>query len=400
MTTTPLNRGNTRFPALDRRGSTLPIVAIAGSRGKTTTSWMLQTILELDDAVPASWTSAGVYAGRDPIAGEISAWERVIRAVQFGEVDILLQELVAPVTLGVGLPRDTYPLAILTAVCGNDDACHNTAEARRERMAISVLREAMTSNGTLIANADDASILSCVDDVPVSSITLFALHSGNPALQNHLERGGNAIWIDDEWIVARIDRSSEVIMHVKDVAAALDGSLSFQIQNALAAIAAARHLEIEHETIRDALKAYLPDPVLQPGACNVLRVTDALVLVDAPEKLWSLRMVIRGMRHLAARRVIAVCGAFPRLTDDEAFEAARLVASIPGVVILHDNGVGGERIDTVMFGLRSSHVAPFVITMDDEAEAVMKLVEKLGPHDIGLVFADVAEDVLGLLNGG
>jgi cyanophycin synthetase len=371
----------------------LPIISIAGTRGKSTIAWMLTDILMKAGQPMASWLSSGVYVDGELQEGELGPWSRVVLAARHREIDVALQEMAGTTVVGAGLPKATYPIGVMTTLCGNHEACLLNPETQRERRALEVVASAIRSDGVVIANADDYDIAELAVSLPAETV-LFALHSENPVLQRHLLEGGVGAWVTENWIVVGDRLTAELVIPVSDIPGTLDGAILFQTQNALAATAVASVLGVEIAHVRSALSEFVPRPDVQPAACNIFAYNDATILVDAPRLVSSLRMLARGVRHIPHRRTIVVSGCFPGLTDDEAVEAGRIIGGLGGVVVLHGENAEEARMDAIKVGIATAPVPPIVLAMSDETRAVDHVLNTIAAADLALIIADNPETVL------
>ncbi|MEX1157916.1 MAG: hypothetical protein WEC79_03170 [Thermomicrobiales bacterium] len=371
----------------------MPIVSVAGTRGKSTVSWMLVAILQAARLRSASWLSSGVYVEDERQDGELGPWSRVVLAARHREIDVALQEMNAATVVGAGLPDDTYPLVILTTLCGNNESCLLNAETELQRRALAIVVRSARNDGVIVVNADDYDIAELAEK---SSATrgLYAMHRDNPALQRHLSGGGSGAWIEDGWITLGGLDSATPVVAVDAIPATLDGTVMFQAQNALAAVCAAHAIGVPAATIERALKRFEPRPDLQPAACNIVRFNDATIVIDAPRQITSLRMLARGIKHVPHRRQLVVSGWFPGLGDDDAQEAGRLLGGLGGVILLHSENAGPERMGIIKAGISSAAVPPIVMAVPDELRAIDHLLNTIAPDDVALVMADDAEVVL------
>lgn len=365
----------------------MPLVAIAGARGKTTVAWMLQAIAEEMRWSVGSWLSSGVYVDGVAQPGELGPWKRVVMAARYGELDLVLQEMTASTVVGAGLPAQTYPAAILTTICGNDDHCRFSPETTLELRALDVLSSAIRPNGVIVANADDALVADFADEQPAEAV-LFALRRENPVLLHHLERGGRAAWVDRGWIHFGTENIATRVVQPRDIPATLGGALLLQVQNALAATAFAMCNGATHTAIATALQRFLPSPERQPGSCNVYLRNGARVLVDSHVRLWSLRMLLRGMRRWRHRRIVAVSGCFPELPDNDAREAGVMLSSVADAVLLYADPAWLPRVNDIRAAAVSSAAAAIVLHKGSQREAIDWLLVNLDHEDIGLVISE------------
>src|SRR6185312_3845780 len=216
----------------------LPLVAVAGVRGKSTIVWILEHMLRSAGRTVGVWSSTGVYIQGDRQTGELGPWTRVLEAAQSGELDVAVQELETSLVNGVGLPEAIYPLAAISTLCGNNEECLISPEASLGARAQAIVARAVRSDGVLVLNADDNAVLQAGEQT-AADIVLFALHHENPALRRHLRAGKAAVWVRDGRVVVGSSTNERSLLDVADARFTLDGTLTFQVQNLLCAVALA-----------------------------------------------------------------------------------------------------------------------------------------------------------------
>lgn len=371
--------------------SRLPLVGVAGVRGKSTIVWLLNHMLHTSGQTVGVWSSTGVYIDGVRQVGELGPWSQVLGAAQAGQLDVALQELETPLVTGVGLPEGIYPLAAISTLCGNNEECLISPEASQGALAQAIVARAVRPDGVLILNGDDHAVLEAAEHTS-ASIVVFALHHENPALRRHLRAGKAAVWVQDGRVVVGTRSIHRSLIDVSEAHFTLDGALTFQVQNLLCAVALAVGLEVPDSAIREALRTFSPDPVRLPGSCNILRAGSATVVVDSARQVWTLRSLTRGIRHQHHRRMITVSGCFPHLPDYQVVEAGRLLGRLGGAVILHAEEVHRANIDLMIDGIAQNEVPPLVLSMLDEQEAISHAMRMLGDGSLCLL---VTEDVDG-----
>ena len=378
------------------RSQPLPLIGIAGTRGKSTVAWMLTSIFEAAGKPSAAWLSSGVYVDGDRQLGELGPWSRVVLAARHGEIDFAIQEMDATTVVGAGLPENSYPLAVLTTLCGNNEACLLTEETEMVRRALDAVVGSVRGDGRIIVNADDYDVAALGTESSREGI-FYALNRENPILQRHLENDGHGGWIDTQRIMYGTSQAAIPIIAINDIPATLDGTILFQSRNALAAVCAAMALGISVKAVSDGLRSYQPLPDRQPGASNIIRYNQATILIDAPREIGSLRMLARGIRHTPHRRTIVVTGGFPGLPDDEVPEAGRLLGGLAGIVLLHSENTSDARMELIHQGIAAATVPPIVLRVVDEAHAIDHLLNSIAPNDAALVIVDDPAIALGHL---
>lgn len=378
----------TNRPAL---GAGLPIVAIAGRWGKTTVARLLEALVRGVHPRLLLWTDQGVYRRGRRQPGELIPWEEGLRALAQGELDLAIQELDAPTVLAVGLPPEAYSLAIITSFCGNDEACLVDPSATAERQAHLAVARAVHPSGALVLNADDHAV-AAEHEVTAGEVIYYGLHRRNPFIKAHLAAGGRAVCVSSGMVVLCKGRRSRPVLPVHDLELALGGAIVFQVENVLAAVAAAWRLGVDAPAMATALRAFTSSPTLMPGACNQVRVGGATLIVDRLTDPFSARALLRGLRKVSGRRRrLVVLPAFPRLAAGAATEIGRLIGRTFDLVILHqaDYRDGAlDALDPLRAGIALNRVPPVVLTYPDEGHALGRLLRVARAGDLILVLAD------------
>jgi cyanophycin synthetase len=369
------------------RRTALPLVAVAGVRGKSTIVWLLNEMLRASGQSVGVWSSTGVYVDDVRQDGELGPWSHVLEATQNGSLDVAVQELENPLVTGVGLPERIYPIAAISTLCGNNEECLISPEASQGALAQVIVARAVRPDGILILNADDHAVLEAGDHTEAETV-LFALHHGNPALRRHLRQGGSAVWVQDGRVVVGNHVNQRNIIDVSEAHFTLDGALNFQVQNMLCAVALAVGLDVPDPAIRQALRAFSPDPVRLPGSCNIFQMDSSTVVVDSARQVWTLRSLTRGIRHQHHRRMITVSGCFPHLPDYQVIEAGRLLGRLGGAVILHAEEMHRANIDLMIDGIAQNEIPPLVLSMPDEQEAMVHALRMMSDASLCLLVTD------------
>ncbi|CAN5801628.1 hypothetical protein BH20CHL1_BH20CHL1_02490 [soil metagenome] len=387
------DRSREAYALLRPTKTVLPLIAVGGSRGKSTVSWMLDAMIRDSGGSVGSWLTSGVYVDGERMEGELRPWSRVLLAAKYRELDVVIQEMEATMVVGAGLPARTYPCAVLTTICGNDDSCRLSMSTELEERSLMSVVGAVRDDGCIVGNADDLSIVTAMRTTAARGV-LFALHPENPVLQRHLSEGFSAVWLDGGSIVYGDYRANESLVPVADIPATLDGTLIFQIQNAMAAASMALELGINPAVISHSLRNFEPQHATQPGACNIVEAKGAQIVVDAPTQTWSLKMLARGIKHQPHRRTVVVSGCFPALSAEDAREVGRILGALGGVVILHNDDSANGRMDSIKAGIAANPVPPLMLVLGTEVAAVDQMLLSIGAGDTALILADHPTEVL------
>lgn len=376
---------------LDRSGVPA-VIAIAGSRGKTTVVRMLEAILGEAGHKTAVWTDHGVEVEGRRERGELVPWSRALARLRAGDLDVAVQELDWDTVHAVGLPPRVYPLVGITNLCANSDACLVHPDTLRARRALAAVRRSVSPDGLLVANGDEPPV--AADAAAGHRLLLVGGRRDSPLLRDQLRAGGAAGWIEHGSLAIGAGGQGVPVIPLAAIGANRAAAVGFQATNALFAAALAAGCGVPLPTIARALARYRPDPERMPGSFNVVDLGGAIVVVDRPAHPWFLRPALRALGQLPGSRLLRVVGRLDAIEDPDLFETGRLLGRGGGVVVLHGDGRDGPRADLLRHGMGVNEVPPLVLQSRSERTALGTLLRLLQPGDLAWVLAERPLQVL------
>jgi cyanophycin synthetase len=378
-----------------RQRGALPVIAVAGSRGKTTVVRLLDAIFTAAGMKTATWTDAGVEIRGRRQRSELAAWGQALRRLAAGTLDVAIQELDWPTVHAVGLPPDAYPVAAVTNICVNNDRCLVRPETRLAIRAYDRVRDAARRDGVLVLNGDDYAVAGTEVERATPAF-LVGLNPDAPILRAHLSEGGRAAWVEGGWIALGTATNSVSVVAVEHLPFALGGIAPFEVHNGLIAAAVAGVCGMPETTTAAALATFAIPPTAA-GSFNVLPIGDALAIVDRPSPSWFLRPVLRAVRHHPHRSTIIVAGRLDGVPDDDVHEVGRLLARASDALVLHSAGMEDDRLVALRTGIDAVDAPRVVLQQATERQGVNKALRLVRPGDLLLVLADQPGPVLRVL---
>ncbi len=365
-----------------------PLIAVAGSKGKTSVLRAVESILRLGGYRFASWTDRGVEIEGEHQRGELGPWSRALTRLAAGGLDIALQELDWATVPTVGAPGAKYPIVAVANLCANSEACFFTSETAQARRALQLIKSSIAPAGRLVLNADDFAVS---DDSGGSEDLdhryLVGISSDTPVLRRHILRGGDACWVESGTVTIRESDLTQSIADVRQMPSTRDGTIPFAVQNALIATAIARSCGIPERQIAAGLAAHETRPESMPGSFNVFDLGSAAIVVDRPMPSWFLRTSLRASANLGSGRQIRVAGPMIEISTDDLAEVGRLLGRNGGVLIAH--GVWpAERLERLRLGAAGNTVPPIFLQASDERTAVQQALNMLRAKDVLLILAE------------
>jgi cyanophycin synthetase len=219
---------------------------------------------------------------------------------------------------------------------------------------------------------------------------LVGISAEAPVLRRHIDRGGDACWVESGSIVIREAQRTQAISQIRDLPATRRGTIPFAIQNALIAIAIARCCGISNDLVAAGLASHEARPESMPGSFNVFDFGSATIVVDCPMPSWFLRTSLRASANLGSGRQVRVVGPMPEVSTADLAEVGRLLGRNGGVLIAH-GAWPAERLDHLRQGVAGNAVPPIFLQAPDERSAVRQAMDILRAKDVLLVLAEDPE---------
>lgn len=365
-----------------------PVVAIAGLRGKTSVLRLLDAIFQRAGIVTATWSTSAVEIAGKPQRGEIGPWRQALDAIERGDVGVGIQELDWATVHAAGLPAGSYPIVVLTNICGNDNACLIHREAILARKALPRVMQAVSRAGALVINAEDHLLVDATHAMPEQPAVLFGISRLTPLLRLHLAGGGVGAWRDGEVLRLGDRTAAESIAHLPGLAYALDGDATFQIGNILAAIAIARHCGIPTATIDAALHDFSPPAHRMAGTFTLVQWRGARIIIDRSDPSWFIRPVMRAIRQHGHGSLYVTTGRMDRVPFDDLEEVGRMLGRDAAAIVIHTIDERDDRAATLKRGAARNVNPTIAFHAATEGRAIAAAMKRLRPHDTLMILAD------------
>lgn len=269
----------TLFP--DGDDGRIPVAAVTGTNGKTTTTRFIAHILRGKGLRVGMTCTDGIYIDSRRIDMDDCAGPRSARAVLMNPlVEAAVFETARGGILREGLGFDRCDVAVVTNIGEGDHLGLNeihTVEtlAKLKRCIVDVV----PPGGASVLNAADPH---CVAMEPYSAgkIYYFALDGNHPVIVRHRSKGGQALFVRDNTIIVAEGPREEAFLSLGRVPLTRGGTVSFHVENSLAAIAAALALKVPADVIRARAESFTADMDKVPTRFNILDIQGATVIVD------------------------------------------------------------------------------------------------------------------------
>ncbi|MCK6390874.1 MAG: cyanophycin synthetase [Azonexus sp.] len=385
------------FPAGEN--ARIPVVAIAGTNGKTTTSRLIGRIFE-SNALRVGMTSTdGIYIeGRRIDTGDCSGPRSARNVLMHPDVDAAVFETARGGVLREGLGFDMCDVAVVTNIGLGDHLGLNYITTVDELAVVKrVIVENVAPHGAAVLNAADPVVAAMAQHCP-GDVIYFAINGQNPVLATHRAQGRRVVYVEAGEIVCAEGRRKHRIP-LANVPLTRNGSIGFQVENAMAATATGWALGYEWAVIERALAGFVSDSATAPGRFNVFDYRGATLIADYGHNPDAMLALVKAVENMPAlRRSVVISGAGDRRDDDIRQQTEILGEAFDDVILYQDacqrGRADGEVIALLREGLSKAKRVQHVEAINGEFAAIDTALARLKDGDLCLILIDQVEEAL------
>jgi len=376
----------------------IPIAALTGTNGKTTTARMVAHILKSAGHVVGMTSTDGVYIdGRLTVKGDMTGPTGAQMVLRDPQVDCAVLETARGGLLRSGLGYTRCDVGACLNVAADHlglrgiDTLEQLAEVKR------IVVEVAT--GTVVLNADDPLCLQMADYTRARHLCYVTLNPEHDLVREHLRAGGRAVVLEkgiNGDMITFYDNGAHIpVLWTHLIPATLEGKALHNVQNAMFAAGIAYSLGKSLEAIRHGLRTFDTTFFQVPGRMNFFKEHPFAVLLDYAHNPAAMQMICRTVQRLDVDgRRIGVVSAPGDRRDEAIREIARIVAGhFDHFICKADDHRRGRGVDEVPQLLRATLRAhgiedACIEVIPSEVEAVDKALRTARPGDLVVVFAD------------
>jgi cyanophycin synthetase len=377
----------------------VPLIAVTGTNGKTTVTRMIGHIYSTMKMYVGMTTTDGIYfGGVRRVKGDCSGPRSAESVLQHPMVEVAVLETARGGILRSGLAWDESAVSVVLNVANDHLGLEGIETPERLARVKRVIVESVGKNGYAVLNADDP-LVEAMADHSRGKVIFFGMDRSASAIASHLATGGVAAFLrDGELILAQGSEETPLIKAV-DIPATHGGLIPFQIQNALAAAAAAWGANVPIDSIRLGLRTFQADEKTAPGRFNVFDVGRARVIVDYGHNPHALKAMQAAISQMRPRRSIGVVAAPGDRRDADIQELAVIAANtFDWIIVREDDDLRGREwgevahliADTVS---RTRPSLPLTI-IEDESESIDQALQMARAGDLVVLFVDHVEETI------
>jgi cyanophycin synthetase len=378
--------------------SRIPIAAITGTNGKTTTVRMLAHIHKMNGRTVGLATTDGVYVdGERTVVGDMTGPQSAQMVLRDPSVDMAVLETARGGLLRAGMGYSACNVGAVLNISSDHlglrgvDTLDQLAEVKR--IVVEVARDCA------VLNADDVRCLKMADHTKAERIAYVTMNPRHDLVRQHILAGGLAIVLEEGingQMITLYDRGAHLpLLWTHLVPATLEGKAMHNVQNAMFAAVTAYAMGVKVENVRQGLRTFDTTYFQSPGRLNVYDELPFKVILDYGHNPAAVQAMCDMVERLEVRgRRICVVSAPGDRRDEDIRDIARIVSNtFDHLIFRRDDdrrGRGSDEIPRMLaeeayrIGFAKEHSQVIV----DEQEAIDAAMRLAQPGDLLLIFAD------------
>lgn len=377
----------------------IPIVAVTGTNGKTTTTRLIAHIVKTMGHKVGFTTTDGIYIQNRMVeqgdcTGSLSA-EFVLKDPT---VDFAVLECARGGILKAGLGFHNCDIAVITNVAADHLGLRDINTIEEMARVKAVVAESVLPEGYAVLNADDDLVYEMRKTLTCKT-AFFSLDENNPRITRHCEAGGIACIVENGYITICKGTWKIRVDKVVNIPLSFSGKAIFMIQNILPAVLTGFLRGFKVEDIRLALETFIPSPSQTPGRMNMFQFKNFEVMVDYAHNPAGFQAIARFLDKIHATPKIGIIAGVGDRREEDIIQLGHIAAQMfDEIVIRQDKNLRGrteqEIIHLMMKGIGEYPEPRKVTVIPNESEAIDFVIRNAQKGSFIVICSDVVPDAL------
>ncbi len=378
---------------------TIPLFAVTGTNGKTTTTRLLAHIAKTAGHITGYTTTDGVYINDYKIkSGDCSGPASGTAVLRDPTVEFAVLETARGGLLRSGLCFDHCDVGIITNIAEDHLGLNDIDTLEQLTEVKAVIPRSVKKSGWAVLNAEDDYCLTIADELSCN-IAYFALDPYDDRVMKLINSDALVGTVEGNTITILYEGEKYRIEDVTNIPLADGGRAAFMVANILAASVAAFAWGFSAEVIRQALLSFIPGQEMTPGRLNLFEFKNYKVLVDYAHNPHGLLALKDYLDNFHAKRKIGIIAGIGDRRDKDTIELARIAATMfDHIIVRQEHSLRGKTVDEinalVIKGIESANRKVTYDLVPLEADAIVHAFKIIKPGEMLVALSDGYEEVI------
>ncbi len=387
------------FP--EQAPSRIPIVAITGTNGKTTTTRLTAHIYRQTNKVVGFTATDGIYIQEYLVEqGDNTGPYSAGAILKDPTVEVAVLETARGGILRSGLAFDSCDIGVVLNVAADHLGLGGIDTIEQMARVKGVVAETVKPEGYAILNADDPLVAAMAAKLNCK-VAYFSMNPDNPIILEHSRRNGLAAIYENGYLSILEGKWTLRVEKAVNIPMTMGGMAPFMIANALASCLATFAQGVDIELIRQGVRTFQMSAEQTPGRMNLFDVEDFKVLIDYAHNPHGFKAVGDFVRNWPGRKIGIVGGPGDR-RDEDLISLGRIAAEIFDRIIVKEDQDSrgrepGEVADLITKGIYQINPDTTCEVILSETEATNKALNEAQKKELVVIFPEKVDPAIKLI---
>lgn len=377
----------------------IPIIAITGTNGKTTTTRLIAHIVKNNGYRVGFTTSDGIYVQNSMLTkgdttGPVSA-EFILKDPT---VEFAVLETARGGILRSGLGFGRCDVAVVTNIQEDHMGLSDIHTLKDMANVKGVVVKSVKRNGYAVLNADNAHCVEIAKSADCN-IAYFSLNENNPVIIEHCKKGGIAAICENGFITIKKGEWKFRVCKTTAIPLTFGGKVTFMIANVLAATLASYVYGFTIEDIKTNLETFIPSASQTPGRMNIFDFKEYKVLIDFAHNADGFRGIKEFLSSVDSPFKIGIITGTGDRRDDDIRDLGRISAEMfDHIIIRQDKFLRGREADDIvkllLEGINEKNPGQSYEYIPKEVEALKHALSLAKPGTFITALSDVIDNAI------
>ena len=377
----------------------IPVISITGTNGKTTTTRIINSTLSKMGYCVGMTSTDGIYINGACIDnGDDTGFESAKCVLFNKDVDVAVLETARGGIIRKGLAYDLADVAVITNITEDHLGLNRVNTMEDLCMVKSLVAEAVKEDGYVVINADDEWSKKIISRIN-ANIIYFSKDYNNELIINNESKNSIAVYLKDDYICVKNFGKEYKVISVKNIPITLNGTLEFNVENAMAACAALVALKVDYAMIKIGLLNFKLNSVENSGRFNMYDYNGINVILDYGHNIEGYKKVLPTLRYITNGKITGIIGVPGDRGNYVAKEIGKISANyLDKIIIKEDKDRRGKNIgevaEVINQGVLESKNNIKARIILDEVKALEVAFNESIPGDTIIVFFEKLQPLL------
>ncbi|HRG32397.1 MAG: cyanophycin synthetase [Saprospiraceae bacterium] len=380
--------------------SRIPIVAVTGTNGKTTTTRLMAHMVKMKGFTVGYTTTDGIYVQNHlMMSGDCSGPGSAEFVLRDPTVNFAVFETARGGILRAGLGFKNCDTCIVTNIAPDHLGLKGIHTLEQLAKVKAVVVESVKPDGYAILNADD-DLVYAMREKANCKIALFSMDENNRKIKKHMREGGLCAIYENGYITICKGEWKLRVTKAVNVPLTFGGKASFMIQNVLPATLAGYIHGFELGDLSSSLESFIPSPAQTPGRLNLFNFKNFDVILDYAHNAAGLNALKKLVEKMdGSPKVGIIAGIGDRRKEDNEAIGSVSASIFDELIIRQDKHLRGkseeEIVEMMERGIKEHDPEKKITIIPSEREAISYAIENAKPGSLIVICSDsVTESLL------